>query len=242
MTDGSSKFVVVRDLFKDVIDKFAIKVVMLDLDGVVYRGPRAITGAPECINELARRGVRVLYVTNNASRSGVFFQKKLTALGVDSSLMLSQDAAAPVVYTSGTAAALLLLRKSSSFNKRYGTPVRQHLDVYAVVEDGFSEEFNAVFAQLKRSQPAELVYESATVHGCSQDNNRILDVQSGQDPVVADSSVSVVVIGFDAFVNYYNLSYATSCLFRNRGPDVSHVVLSLYVTQILFCLSPQKQL
>ena len=37
-----------------------------DLDGVVYRLDEPIAGAPEAVNELQRRGVKVLFCTNNA--------------------------------------------------------------------------------------------------------------------------------------------------------------------------------
>lgn len=216
----------VKDLLRDVVDRHGVRVVMLDLDGVVYRGPRAVAGAAACVNALMARGVRVLYVTNNAARSGAFFRAKLCALGVDGALLRAQDAAAPVVYTSGTAAALCLLHRGSPFNRRYaasaaaaGTALRTHLDVYALAEAGFAEEFAAVHAHLARTAPAVLQYATATVHGGAADSARTLDVQGGAEPVVADAAVAAVVVGFDAFANYYKLAYAASCLDRNRAPD-----------------------
>ena len=240
--ENTNKYVLVKDLYRDVVDRYGVRVVMLDLDGVVYRGPRAIAGAAACVNALMRRGVRVLYVTNNAARSGAFFRRKLCALGIDSSLLLAQDAVAPVVYTSGTAAALCLLRRSSPFNQRYAradnkdeedeedggskdwsksdtTKKKNHLDVYALAEAGFAEEFAAVHAYLARTAPEELAYATATVHGGAADSARTLDVQGGAEPVVADPAVAAVVVGFDAFANYYKLAYAASCLERNRAPD-----------------------
>ena len=213
----------VKDLLRDVVDRHGVRVVMLDLDGVVYRGPRAVAGAAACVNALMARGVRVLYVTNNAARSGAFFRAKLCALGVDGALLRAQDAAAPVVnalmargvrvlyvtnnapvvYTSGTAAALCLLHRASPFNRRYaaaaaaaGTALRTHLDVYALAEAGFAEEFAAVHAHLARTAPAVLQYATATVHGGAADSARTLDVQGGAEPVVADAAVAAVVVFF----------------------------------------------
>ena len=213
--EGEERFVMVKDLLRDVVDRHGVRVVMLDLDGVVYRGPRAVAGAAACVNALMARGVRVLYVTNNAARSGAFFRAKLCALGVDGALLRALDAAAPVVYTSGTAAELCLLHRASPFNRRYaaaaaaaGTALRTHLDVSALAEAGFAEEFAAVHAHLARTAPAVLQYATATVHGGAADSARTLDVQGGAEPVVADAAVAAVVVGFDAFANYYKLAYA----------------------------------
>ena len=43
--------------------------VLLDLDGVVYRGRSAVPGAEKAIDAVRRGGVRVTFITNNASRS-----------------------------------------------------------------------------------------------------------------------------------------------------------------------------
>ena len=42
--------------------------VLLDLDGVVYRGRSLVTGADETIDAVRRDGIRVTFITNNASR------------------------------------------------------------------------------------------------------------------------------------------------------------------------------
>ncbi|WP_300611101.1 HAD-IIA family hydrolase [Trebonia sp.] len=44
-------------------------VALLDLDGVVYIGGAAIPGAPEALQHARRQGMRLAYVTNNASRT-----------------------------------------------------------------------------------------------------------------------------------------------------------------------------
>jgi HAD superfamily hydrolase (TIGR01450 family) len=47
----------------------AYDVALLDLDGVVYISGTAIPGAPEALHAAKRRGMRLAYVTNNASRT-----------------------------------------------------------------------------------------------------------------------------------------------------------------------------
>ncbi|HEX3003455.1 MAG TPA: HAD-IIA family hydrolase [Angustibacter sp.] len=75
-------------------------VVLLDLDGVVYVGPQAVPGAGQTLGELRRRGVRVAFVTNNASRTPGQVADHLRSLSV--------DAGDDDVVTSAQAAARLL--------------------------------------------------------------------------------------------------------------------------------------
>ncbi len=58
-------------------------VLLLDLDGVVYRGHAAIPHAPEALRAIAGRGVRVGYITNNASRTAGAVAEQLAGFGLD---------------------------------------------------------------------------------------------------------------------------------------------------------------
>ncbi len=57
-------------------------VLLLDLDGVVYRGRNAVAHAPQTLETLRSRGIRVGYITNNASRTPATVAGHLTDLGV----------------------------------------------------------------------------------------------------------------------------------------------------------------
>ena len=57
--------------------------VMLDLDGVVYRGATAVPGAVETIAEVRAGGVATSYLTNNASRTSSEVAEHLRALGIE---------------------------------------------------------------------------------------------------------------------------------------------------------------
>lgn len=81
----------------------AYDVALLDLDGVVYIGGTAIPGAPEALREAKRSGLRLAYVTNNASRTPAAVAAVLTAMNV--------PARAEDVVTSAQAAARLLAEK-----------------------------------------------------------------------------------------------------------------------------------
>lgn len=74
-------------------------VVLLDLDGVVWLAHRPIRGSVEAIAELRRRGVRVLFVTNNSSATDEQQAEALAAIGVpaDGDVLTSARAAAQLV-------------------------------------------------------------------------------------------------------------------------------------------------
>lgn len=56
--------------------------VLLDLDGVVYAGDEAVTGAPEALARLREEGTPLRFVTNNASRTPQQVADKLVTVGV----------------------------------------------------------------------------------------------------------------------------------------------------------------
>ncbi len=58
------------------------KGVIFDLDGTVYLGDHAISGATECIAELHRRGLRTVFLSNKPLEPGSAYAAKLTRLGI----------------------------------------------------------------------------------------------------------------------------------------------------------------
>ncbi|QFY10829.1 HAD-IIA family hydrolase [Nonomuraea phyllanthi] len=76
---------------------------LLDLDGVVYLGSHAVPGAPEALEEAQRRGARLAYVTNNASRTPAAIAGHLRELGA--------PATADDIVTSAQAAARLVAER-----------------------------------------------------------------------------------------------------------------------------------
>src|SRR5579875_1651301 len=55
---------------------------LLDLDGVVYRGKEAVSHAVESLNAASSAGMRLAYVTNNASRTPEAVAEHLERLGL----------------------------------------------------------------------------------------------------------------------------------------------------------------
>jgi glycerol-1-phosphatase len=78
-------------------------VALLDLDGVVYRGADAVPGAAQALAAARDAGMRLAFVTNNASRSPSAIAAQLSQLGV--------PARAADVVTSAQAAATLVAER-----------------------------------------------------------------------------------------------------------------------------------
>jgi glycerol 3-phosphatase-2 len=79
-----------------------VDLLLADLDGVIYKGPDAIVYAVQSMNEAAE-GVRVGYLTNNASRTAKSVAEHLSSLG----LAVAEDD----VVTSPQAAVRLLAER-----------------------------------------------------------------------------------------------------------------------------------
>jgi HAD superfamily hydrolase (TIGR01457 family) len=90
---------------------------LVDMDGTLYRGERAIPGAAAAVDELREAGVAVQFLTNNATKSPREYVEKLAGMGI--------DAVADDVVTAGVVTADYL--------------AREHADdrAYVVGEPGF---------------------------------------------------------------------------------------------------------
>lgn len=81
----------------------AYDVALLDLDGVVYIGTSAVAGAADSVAKAKAGGMRVAFVTNNASRTPSAVAAQLSTFGITAS-------AADVVSSAHAAARLLAER------------------------------------------------------------------------------------------------------------------------------------
>ena len=75
---------------------------LFDLDGTLYLADTPVAGAAEALARLREKGKRVVYLTNNSSKTGAEYEKKLRRLGL--------WGAGDAVYTSADATAEYLLR------------------------------------------------------------------------------------------------------------------------------------
>ena len=111
-----------------------MKAYILDLDGVIYRGSNLIGGAVDAVNRLQDRA-KVLFLTNNSTRSRASVAARLEAAGI--------PCGGGDVITAGYAAAVYI-------RKHYGAST-----VYPIGEAGLIEELKAEGCMI--SEDAEFV-------------------------------------------------------------------------------------
>lgn len=59
-----------------------IGTLLVDMDGVLYRGETPIKGSARAINELRRRGKKLVFITNNSASSRAAYVRKLRRMGI----------------------------------------------------------------------------------------------------------------------------------------------------------------
>nr|WP_035923832.1 HAD-IIA family hydrolase [Frankia sp. QA3] len=122
-------------------------VALMDLDGVVNRGGSAVPHAPEAIAAAGRRGLRTVYVTNNALRPPAEVAARLTGFGVPAraaDVVTSAQAAAHVLAERLPAGARVLLLGGRGLRQALTeeglTPVDSAEDAPRAVVQGFDPD------------------------------------------------------------------------------------------------------
>jgi HAD superfamily hydrolase (TIGR01457 family) len=84
---------------------------LLDLDGVLYRWPDPIPGAPEAVERLRAAGKRIAFVTNNSSRAPEQVAERLISIGIRAEpleVVTSALATADLLAERGTGSAFVI--------------------------------------------------------------------------------------------------------------------------------------
>ncbi|KAK9267449.1 hypothetical protein L1049_009875 [Liquidambar formosana] len=105
-----------RDLF-DSVDAF-----LFDCDGVIWKGDKLIDGVPQTLEMLRSKGKKLVFVTNNSTKSRRQYSEKFRSLGI----AVSEDE----IFSSSFAAAMYL--KAIDFPREK--------KVYVIGEEGILEE------------------------------------------------------------------------------------------------------
>lgn len=59
-----------------------IKLIIFDLDGVIYRGRKLLSYSAEIISNLRQRDIKIFFFTNNSTRSRYQYKRQLNRLGI----------------------------------------------------------------------------------------------------------------------------------------------------------------
>jgi glycerol-1-phosphatase len=122
----------------------AYDVALLDLDGVVYIGGAPIPGAPEALQQAKRGGMRLAYVTNNASRTPAAIADLLAGMNVpaeETDVVTSAQAAARLLADRLPPGARVLVIGATALRlavrERGLTPVSTAIDKPEAVVQGY---------------------------------------------------------------------------------------------------------
>jgi HAD superfamily hydrolase (TIGR01457 family) len=105
---------------------------LFDLDGVLYRGPTPVAGAPEVLAALRERGTHLAFVTNNSARTPEAVAARLREVGIEAS-------AGEVETSALTTAALLSARGCRS--------------AFVVGEEGIRTALGAAGIEVRDGEP-----------------------------------------------------------------------------------------
>eukprot|EP00850_Spirogloea_muscicola_P020266 SM000211S06636 [mRNA] locus=s211:138809:142350:+ [translate_table: standard] len=172
---------------KALID--SVETFLFDCDGVIWKGDKLIEGVPETLDFLRSQGKRLIFVTNNSTKSREQYGKKFKTLGLN---VTKEE-----IFASSFAAAAYLKFKDFPADKKARAPICLH--VYVVGEAGIQ---------------LELDLAGITHIGGPEDGTKAIDLAPGKY-MEHDEDVAAVVVGFDRNINYYKLQYATLCIREN---------------------------
>jgi glycerol-1-phosphatase len=178
-------------------------VALLDLDGVVYTGKGAVPGAVAALAKARAGGMRLAFVTNNASRSPSAVAAQLTGLGVPAAaadVVTSAQAAAGLIASRVPAGSRVLVAGATGLRlavrARDLVPVSVATDRPAAVVQGYAPDMNyglLTEAALAVRDGALFVATNAdatlpTPRGLQPGNGSLLQViihSTGRQPMVA---------------------------------------------------------
>ncbi|HEU4948057.1 MAG TPA: HAD-IIA family hydrolase [Kribbella sp.] len=147
-------------------------VALLDLDGVVYVGPDPVPDAPENLRKAAKEGLRIGYVTNNASRPAAVVAEHLASFGLDviaDDVVTSAQAAAKLIAADFPAGSPVLVVGGEGLYvalEEYGlTPVRSSDAKPVAVVQGFHPDVNWVML----ADGAQAINEGARWYATNMD-------------------------------------------------------------------------
>ena len=137
-----------------------LRAVLLDMDGVVYRGDMVLPGAVEFLEFLRVRGIPSLFLTNNSSRTPRDYVAKLARMGIRA----SEDR----VLTSAQVAVEDLCRTSTASDRVFlvgGAGVREALAVTGMTLADHYREATIVLVGLDPNLTYEKLAQAALAIG-----------------------------------------------------------------------------
>lgn len=206
---------------------------LLDCDGVIWLGEEAVPGVPETLAELRRRGKRIFFVSNNASKHRATYLTKFQKMGIEASV---ED----VVTSAIGAAQFCLNRCGEAFE------IAWLLEWCSCKVDGIKSRPHSKMLLLRRCSVLTLCFDvsrygkGAKVYVCGTSGliqefaevgltvvepKYVLDTStSSSGPALVgddlDKDIRAVVAAADWTLTHRKLSYATVCLTSIPGCEL----------------------
>ncbi|KAI0527800.1 4-nitrophenylphosphatase-like protein [Xylaria bambusicola] len=169
----------------EFLDKF--DVFLFDCDGVLWSGDHLFEGIPETLELLRSKGKRVVFVTNNSTKSRQDYQKKLTGMGIPSNVEeIFASAYSSAIYISR------ILKLPGPRNK-----------VFVLGESGIEQEL----------QTENVPFIGGTDPSLRRDITPA-DFAGLADGSMLDPEVGIVLAGLDFHINYLKIAMAFQYLQR----------------------------
>ncbi|TAQ85894.1 hypothetical protein B7494_g5787 [Chlorociboria aeruginascens] len=183
---GASKYLTGDSAaINEFIDKF--DVFLFDCDGVLWSGDHLFPGTVETLELFRSRGKKIVFVTNNSTKSRGDYQKKLSGMGIPSEVdEIFASAYSSAIYISR------ILKLPGPKNK-----------VFVIGESGIETEL--------RTESIE--YIGGTDPAFRRDMTPE-DYTGIADGTHLDANVGIVLAGLDFHINYLKLSHAYQYLAR----------------------------
>ncbi|RWW11582.1 hypothetical protein GW17_00024801 [Ensete ventricosum] len=187
----------------------SVETFIFDCDGVIWKGDKLIDGVPGTLDMLRSKGKRLVFVTNNSTKSRKQYGKKFETLGLSVSeeeIFASSFAAAAYLKSidfpkdkkvSITAIAILV----NFFKDHTWVPYCSYLpkfQVYVIGEDGILKELELAGYQYLGGPCNTKCIPS------QEDGDKKIELKPGFF-MEHDHNVGAVVVGFDRYFNYYKV-------------------------------------
>ncbi|KAL0573540.1 hypothetical protein V5O48_008426 [Marasmius crinis-equi] len=177
---------------------------MFDCDGVLWHGDRLIPGATEVLSLLRGKKKKVIFVTNNATKSRKSYKGKFDNLGVEASVVR------PLFNTTaGGRFSNFTIRQDEIYGSAYAAAVYissvmklpKNKKVYVIGQSGLEEELrDEGISFVGGTDPADCTVSPFSL-----------------ESFTLDPDVGAVVCGLDTAINYTKVSKAFQYLTRNPG-------------------------
>ncbi|KAL2846936.1 HAD-like domain-containing protein [Aspergillus pseudoustus] len=166
---------------KEFLDKF--DVFLFDCDGVLWSGDHLFPGTVETLDLLRSSGKRVVFVTNNSTKSRADYKKKLEALGI--------PATTEEIFSSSYSASIYISRILTL------PPTKRK--VFVLGESGIEQEL--------RSENVPFIGGTDPTYRRDITPEDYKLIAAGDESLL-DPEVGVVLVGLDFHLNYLKLALA----------------------------------